>query len=97
MKLKENELKIYYKVKDGLDIFLDNALIELAEKFGYKWVASGLTFKTGVRDLAFDIMETPKTTSDADIIAKDIKFFNFRPASIHPDAVEPETYRRDFE
>ena len=85
MKLKENELKIYYKVKDGIDIYLDKAIIELAEKFGYKWVASGLTFKTGVRDLAFDIMETPKMTADA--------------VGCHfayPNTEDSETYKRPF-
>ena len=86
MKLKENELKIYYKVKDGIDIYLDKALIDLAEKFGYKWVASGLTFKTGVRDLAFDIMETPKITTDAE---EGVYF-------AYPNTEDSETYKRPF-
>jgi hypothetical protein len=51
MKLKENELKIFYS--GGLNQDLDNAIEKLLGAFGYERWASGMD-KDDVRDLAFD-------------------------------------------
>jgi len=52
MKLKENELKIFYKgeLSQELDEVLENAL----KLFGYRRWASGYDLVDDVRDLAFD-------------------------------------------
>lgn len=52
MKLKKGELKVYYKTKNGIDIDLDEALAEVMKQFGYQHWASGISFITGVRDIA---------------------------------------------
>ncbi len=57
MELKENELKIFYKDKDGIWPGLDDCLENALKEFGYKKWASGMEIKTGVRDLAFEKKE----------------------------------------
>lgn len=52
MKLKKNELKIYYKGE--LNCYLDQALEDVLKDFGYERWASGLNMISNVRDLAFD-------------------------------------------
>jgi len=52
MKLKDDELKIFYGggLDEDLDTYLENALSQL----GYSRWASGYEIESGVRDLAFD-------------------------------------------
>ena len=66
MKLKENELKIFYKLSKsfhhGLETWekpvinreLDEDLMEVLIKHGYECWASGMEIETRIRDLAFD-------------------------------------------
>ena len=53
MKLKENEFRIYYKIKGRLVNF-EKELEKLFEKYGYKRWASGYDLNSGVRDLWFE-------------------------------------------
>lgn len=53
MEIKENEVKVYYKVKDKFLPF-EKKLIKLFKDNGYKCWASGLGVCDGVRDLCFE-------------------------------------------
>jgi len=53
MELKENEVRIYYKVK-GTFLLFEKELKKLFEKNGYKCWASGFGLCDGVRDLCFE-------------------------------------------
>lgn len=52
MKLKENELKVFYQGE--LNSEMDNDLSVLLKKYGYTNWASGMDLVDNVRDLAFD-------------------------------------------
>lgn len=54
MKLKEGELKVYYRIEGGIWPGLDDCLINALKEFGYEMWASGTNLITDVRDLAFD-------------------------------------------
>ena len=54
MELKNNELKIFYSVKEKILPF-EKELIELLKSKGFKFWASG--YGCGVRDLCFDNKE----------------------------------------
>ena len=58
IKLKENECRVYYKVKDKFLPF-EKELEQLFEKNGFKCWASGFDLCGGIRDLCF-IKETIK-------------------------------------
>jgi len=53
LKLKENEFRIYYKIKGRLVNF-EKELEKLLEKHEYKRWASGYDLIDGVRDLCFE-------------------------------------------
>ena len=50
--------KITYKHPNRIDRNLDNQITAAMEAGGFRFWASGLNFKSGVRDLAFD-MDVP--------------------------------------
>lgn len=55
MKLKQNELRIYYRTETGdIDPDLDKALEDTLKKFGFRRWASGFEIATDIRDLAFE-------------------------------------------
>ena len=60
MKLKEGEVKIYYKHKNGIVEDWDLAIEDALFAFGLKRWASGCNHITGVRDLAF----SPETEAE---------------------------------
>ncbi len=51
---KDNEIKIYYRCKEGVNIALDEALESHLNTLGYRRWASGCNLESGVRDLAFE-------------------------------------------
>jgi len=54
--MKQNRLRIEYKVSSLVDSKLDKALTETLEKLGWKFYGSGadVSGKTNERDLAFE-------------------------------------------
>ena len=52
MKLKANELKVFYH--GSIDSIIDEQLEGVLGKHGYRRWASGYDFEDNVRDLAFD-------------------------------------------
>ena len=52
LKLRENELKVFYSGK--VDRVLDLAIEDVLKTFGYRRWASGWTADDSVRDLAFE-------------------------------------------
>ena len=53
IKMKQDDLKIYYKDEEGINVKLDLALEKVLNEFGYKRWASGIGID-GIRDIAFD-------------------------------------------
>lgn len=53
-KLKEGELKVFYRHPNRIDEELDMALKKTLKTFGYEPWASGFNLIDEVRDLAFD-------------------------------------------
>ena len=53
MKLKENEIRVYYKVK-GEFLKFEKELEELFKKNGFSRWASGFNLCDGIRDLCFE-------------------------------------------
>jgi hypothetical protein len=53
-KLKEGELRIFYRHPERIDIRLDKALENILKTLGYKWESSGFNLIDEVRDLAFN-------------------------------------------
>jgi len=60
--MKNNELKIIYKVEERLDRKLDDALEDCLKKLGWRRWASGYELETKERDLAFEKMPNDKKT-----------------------------------
>ena len=56
MKMKLNELKVFYRERAYEQEF-EEALIEFLGKFGYSFWAAGVDYTTKIRDLAFDKKE----------------------------------------
>jgi len=54
IKMKQGDLTIYYKDKEGVNPELDLALERVLSAFGYKRWASGINAIDKVRDIAFD-------------------------------------------
>jgi len=59
IKMKQNELKVYYG--GGLNQELDKALEKVLKPFGYEIWASGMDTE-GIRDLAFDKQSNSQST-----------------------------------
>lgn len=57
MKLNEGEIRIYYKVKGGISIDLDDFFHASMKLIGYKFYASGTEMDTLVRNLCFEKKE----------------------------------------
>jgi len=54
MVVQENEIKIYYKHKEGIVSEWDSIIEAALSTLGFKRWASGFNLITGIRDLAFD-------------------------------------------
>ena len=59
-KLKEGELKIFYRLPDRVNEELDSALKKVLKTFGYEQWASGFNFIDETRDLAFKKIKSGK-------------------------------------
>ena len=59
MKLKNNELKVFYNLNRTIDQNVDHAIEQALKSQGFRRWASGIDHTTGVRDLAFDRQKTP--------------------------------------
>ena len=57
MKLRNNELKVYYLSDDVIDEDLENDIAATLLEHGYTLYASGTEMSTRIRDLAFERME----------------------------------------
>jgi len=53
-------LKIHYECQDKgrINPYFDNAIKDLAKKYGIKLYGTGMDLTTGIRDLAFGIPKT---------------------------------------
>ena len=54
MLCRNNEIKIFYRSKDGVNLELDKSLEGLLNTLGYRRWASGRDLTNGIRDLAFE-------------------------------------------
>ena len=61
--LKNNHLKVYYKIPEEVDTDLDEAIEKALEPFGFERWASGFLLVPKVRDLAFKKKDDEKTDS----------------------------------
>ena len=57
LNMKEGELRVFYKVKDRINMQFDRELSDLCKKFGFTWWASGFDREEEIRDIAFDLRE----------------------------------------
>ena len=53
MKIRNNEIKIYYKLKQGICKLLDDDIKHILRKWEFEFIGSDCELKTGIRNLQF--------------------------------------------
>lgn len=59
MELEHNQMRIYFGSDYRMNVEFEKELEAFLKQYGFSWWASGTEVGTGIRDIAFDMLNSP--------------------------------------